>query len=157
MTSISTCLWFADEAEEAARFYVSLFPGSRVGSVSRYGEGAPLPAGTALMVEFELAGRGFQALNGASGVPFTDAVSISVQLDTQDEVDEVWERLTSDGGEPGRCGWLTDRYGVSWQVVPAELAALMSDPDEERVGRVVQALLAMSRISVPELRRAADG
>jgi predicted 3-demethylubiquinone-9 3-methyltransferase (glyoxalase superfamily) len=157
MQSITPCLWFNGEAEEAAEFYVSVFPRSRILDVSRYGEGDGMPAGTALLVSFELDGVAMQALNGGTEIPFTDAVSLSVRAETQEDIDRLWGSLTEGGGEPGPCGWLKDRYGLSWQVVPPILGELMADPDREKAGRVMKAMLAMSKLDVAALRAAYDG
>jgi len=153
MQKITPCLWFDDQAEDAARFYVSLFRNSTIQDVSRYGEGAPRPAGTAMMVSFVLDGLEVQALNGGPEFSFTEAISLSVTAQTQDEIDHLWEQLT-DGGEPGQCGWLKDRYGLSWQIVPPVLGELLGGPDPERSRRVMQAMLAMSKIDIAGLRAA---
>ena len=155
MQKITPCLWFDDQAEDAARFYVSLFRNSTILDVSRYGEGAPRPAGTAMMVSFVLDGLEVQALNGGPEFSFTEAISLSVTAQTQDEIDHLWEQLT-DGGEPGQCGWLKDRYGLSWQIVPPVLGELLGGPDPERSSRVMQAMLAMSKIEIAGLRAAYD-
>ncbi|PVU81552.1 hypothetical protein DDP54_16545 (plasmid) [Cellulomonas sp. WB94] len=155
MQTISPFLWFDDEAEEAATFYTSVFPRSSILDVSRYGEGAPKP-GTAMVVTFVLDGLELIALNGGPGFPFTEAVSLYVKAETQDEIDELWAKLT-DGGEPGRCGWLRDRYGLSWQVVPPVLGELLSDPDPARAGRAMQAMLGMAKLDIAALRASADG
>ena len=133
MISIAPCLWFNGEAEEAAEFYISLFPESRLTAVSRYGQGAPFPAGAALMVEFVLAGQRFQALNGGPHFKHSEAISLSINAKNAAEVDHYWNSLTANAGTEGRCGWLKDRFGVSWQVVPDGLGKLMSDPDPARV------------------------
>ena len=155
MQKISPCLWFDDQAEDAANFYVSIFKNSTILGVSRYGEGAPRPAGSAMMVSFVLDGLAFQALNGGPESPFTEAISLSVTAETQDEIDDLWEKLTS-GGEPGQCGWLKDRYGLSWQVVPPVLGELLGDSDPDRSRRVMQAMLGMSKIDIRGLRAAYD-
>ncbi len=157
MAQLTTCLWFNGEAEEAADLYVSLFPDSQVTNVSRYGAGAPFPEGTALMVEFVLAGSTYQALNGGPQYTHSEAFSTAVLCEDQTEVDRYWDGLTANGGEEGRCGWLKDRFGVSWQVVPRRLGELLSDPDQARAGRVLQAMLGMSRLVVAELEAAAQG
>ena len=128
MSKIAPCLWFDGQAEEAADFYVSLFPGSAITAISRYGAGGPFPAGTALMVEFSLAGQRVQALNGGPGFAFSEAISLLVDCNESEEVDRLWAALTADGGKEGRCGWLKDRFGLSWQIVPSGLGALMSQP-----------------------------
>jgi len=157
MAEIAPCLWFNGEAEEAAQLYVSLFPGSAITSLSRYGEGAPFPAGTALMVEFTLGGRRFQALNGGPQFRHSEALSLSISCKDAAEVDRYWSELTAEGGAEGRCGWLKDRFGVSWQVVPDGLGQLMSDPDPARRNRALQALMQMKKLDLAALRAAADG
>jgi len=155
MQTISPFLWFDDQAEEAAQLYTSVFSSSSILDVTRYGEGAP-QAGTAMVVTFMLDGLELHALNGGPGFPFTEAVSLYVKAETQDEIDDLWTKLT-DGGEPGRCGWLKDRYGFSWQIVPPVLVELLSDPDPARAGRVMQAMLGMGKLDISALRAAADG
>lgn len=155
MSTISPFLWFDDQAEEAAEHYVSIFKNSKILSVSRYGEGAPRPAGTAMSVSFVLDGLEFQALNGGPQFQFTEAISMFVRAETQDEIDELWEKLTN-GGEPGQCGWLKDRYGLSWQIVPPVLFELLGDPDPDRSSRVMQAMLGMGKLDIAGLRAARD-
>jgi predicted 3-demethylubiquinone-9 3-methyltransferase (glyoxalase superfamily) len=157
MSKIAPCLWFNGEAEEAARFYVSLFPDASVGAVSRYGDGTPFPAGTAMMVEFRLAGQRFQALNGGPQFPHTEAISLSVDCETQAEVDRFWNALTANGGAPSRCGWLKDRFGVSWQVVPKALGEIMTRDDVAGKGRAMRALMGMTKLDVAALEAAYDG
>lgn len=154
MKSITPFLWFDTEAEEAVNFYVSLFPNSQVNSVSRYGEAGPREAGSVMTVEFQLAGQRFVALNGGPEFTFTEAVSFVANCETQAEVDELWEKL-GEGGEHGPCGWLRDRFGLSWQVVPKRLPELLSDPDREKAQRVMAAMLKMGKIEVAELEQAA--
>ena len=156
MQTISPFLWFDDQAEEAAAHYVSIFPNSKILGVSRYGEGGPRPAGTAMSVAFELDGLQFQALNGGPQFRFTEAISFVVAAPTQPEIDDLWGKLTS-GGEPGQCGWLKDRYGLSWQIVPPILYELLADPDPVRSGRVMQAMLGMGKLDIAALRAARDG
>jgi predicted 3-demethylubiquinone-9 3-methyltransferase (glyoxalase superfamily) len=160
-SKIAPCLWFNGEAEDAARFYVSIFPDSRIEQVSRYdGETrfpVPFPEGTALMVEFTLAGQRFQALNGGPQFRHSEAVSLSVACKDAKEVDYYWNALIADSGSEGQCGWLKDRFGVSWQVVPEGLDALMSDPDPARRSRGLHALLKMRKLDLAALRAAADG
>jgi predicted 3-demethylubiquinone-9 3-methyltransferase (glyoxalase superfamily) len=156
MHEITPCLWFDTQAEEAANHYVSIFKNSEIGEVSRYGEGAPMPAGTALVVNFILNGSPFQTLNGGPVFTFSGAISFSVGTETQEETDELWEKLISGGGEPSQCGWLKDKYGVSWQIVPSVLGELLSDPDQAKAGRVMQAMLGMSKIEIAGLRAAYD-
>ncbi|GAA2273740.1 VOC family protein [Nonomuraea roseoviolacea subsp. roseoviolacea] len=152
MQKITTYLWFDHQAEEAAEFYTSLFAGSRVLDVVRHGEGGP-----AMMVTFELAGQRFLALNGGPEFRFTEAISLYVDCESQEEVDDLWARLTADGGEESRCGWLKDRYGLSWQIIPRRLAELMSHPDPATARRVAAAMRTMNRIDVAELEKAAAG
>lgn len=154
MQNISPHLWFDDQAEQAAERYVEIFPNSRIVSVARYGEGAPLPAGTALTVSFVLDGLAVQALNGGPAFTFNEAISLQVSVPDQAECDRVWDALLADGGEEGQCGWLTDRWGLSWQVIPTDLPALLSDPDPARAGAAMTAMLAMSKIDVAALHAA---
>ncbi|MDP2311564.1 MAG: VOC family protein [Pseudomonadota bacterium] len=156
MSKISPCLWFNGEAEEAAQFYATVFPDAAIGAIGRYGEGAPFPAGTAMLVEFTLAGQSFQALSGGPQFPFTEAISMSVRCADQAEVDHFWNALT-EGGAPGRCGWLKDRFGVSWQIVPEALVRLQNAGDPVATGRMMQALMRMSRLDVAALERAYEG
>jgi predicted 3-demethylubiquinone-9 3-methyltransferase (glyoxalase superfamily) len=157
MPPISTCLWFDNDAGEAATFYTSVFPNSRVLNTSHYGDGAPKPAGTVLTVEFELDGRPFTALNGGPQYTFTEAISFQISCKDQDEVDYYANNLTAAGGEEGPCGWVKDRFGVSWQVVPTALVDLLTDPDADRAGRAMAAMMKMQRIDIAALRAAADG
>jgi predicted 3-demethylubiquinone-9 3-methyltransferase (glyoxalase superfamily) len=156
MDRITPCLWFDTEAEEAAQFYASVFPRSRIVRVSHYGSAGPRPAGMVMEVEFELDGRSFLALNGGPQFRFTEAISFQADCKNQDEVDRLWETL-SEGGEQGPCGWLKDRYGLSWQIVPTVLHELIADPDRERAQRAVAAMLQMKKILIDELERAANG
>ena len=156
MSKITPCLWFNGEAEEAARFYVALIPGSAIGAVSRYGENSHFPAGTVMMIEFTLAGQRYQALNGGPEYKLSEAISLSISCNDAAEVDRYWHALTADGGEEGRCGWLKDRFGVSWQVVPDGLGALLSGPDTARVGRAVQAMMKMKKLDLAVMRAAAN-
>lgn len=155
MDKITPCLWFDTQGEEAANFYVSVFKNSRIVEVARYGEAGPRPAGTVMIVTFELDGRTFTALNGGPEFTFSEAVSFQVSCETQEEVDELWDRL-SEGGEEGPCGWLKDRYGVSWQVVPDPLIELLRDPDPGRSQRAMKAMLQMKKIDIAAVQRAAD-
>ncbi|MGW6499479.1 VOC family protein [Nonomuraea angiospora] len=150
MQKITTFLWFDDQAEEAAGFYTSLFKDSRVLEVT------PGPTGAAMVVTFELAGQRFIALNGGPEFKFTEAVSLYVDCDSQEEVDELWAKLT-EGGEESQCGWLKDRYGLSWQIIPRRLQELIGDPDPERAQRAVKAMLGMGKIDVQGLEDAANG
>ncbi len=154
MSKVKPFLWFNTEAEEAARFYVSIFPNSRLGNITRYGSAGPGPEGTVMTVEFVLDGQPFIALNGGPHFKFNEAVSFIIDCDTQAEVDNYWAKLT-DGGEEGPCGWLKDRYGLSWQVNPRRLTALLRDPDAGKSQRVMAAMLKMKKIDVAELERAA--
>jgi len=156
MDAITPCLWFDTEAEEAAQFYTSVFGDSRIVRVTHYGSAGPRPEGLVMEVEFELNGRSFLALNGGPDFTFTEAISLQADCKDQDEVDRLWETL-SDGGEEGPCGWLKDRYGVSWQIVPSVLYELIADPDPERAQRAIAAMLQMRKIVIDELERAADG
>jgi predicted 3-demethylubiquinone-9 3-methyltransferase (glyoxalase superfamily) len=156
MKGITPFLWFDDKAEEAANFYTSLFPNSRIVHVTPYGEAGPGEAGTTMTVDFELDGQAFTALNGGPEFTFTEAISFLVNCETQDEIDQLWERL-AEGGEQGPCGWLKDRYGVSWQIVPTLLEELVRDPDREKSQRVMTAMLQMRKIEIEPLRRAAEG
>jgi predicted 3-demethylubiquinone-9 3-methyltransferase (glyoxalase superfamily) len=166
MQKIAPFLWFDSQAEEAASFYVDVFStrrashagggDSKILEVSRYGEAGPGVPGTAMTVTFQLEGQEFTALNGGPGHEFTDAISFLVSCDGQDEVDQLWSALTSNGGEEGPCGWLTDRYGLSWQIVPKRLTELLTDADTGRAQRAMQAMLQMRKIDIAELERAAD-
>ena len=149
-------LWFNDQAEEAATLYTSLFDNSRVLEISRYAEGSPGPAGQVMTVSFELEGQRFTALNGGPQFPFTEAISFFVHCEDQAEVDRLWDALTANGGQESMCGWLRDRFGVSWQIIPSALMRLMSDPDRERAGAVMQAMLQMHKIEVAILQAAYD-
>jgi predicted 3-demethylubiquinone-9 3-methyltransferase (glyoxalase superfamily) len=155
MQKITPCLWFDTEAEEAADFYVSVFKNSRILDVSHYGDAGPRPAGMVMTVTFDLDGQEVIALNGGPDFTFNEAVSLQVNCETQDEVDWFWSQL-GEGGELGPCGWLKDKYGLSWQVVPTALNELLSDPDTARAQRAMKAMLAMSKIDIEALRRAAD-
>ncbi len=152
---ITTFLWFDDQAEEAAALYTSLFPDSRITHVQRYGEAGPGPAGTAMIVNFELAGQQYTALNGGPAHKFTEAISLYVDCADQEEVDRLWDALIADGGEPGPCGWLKDRFGLSWQIIPQALPELLSDPDPAVSQPATKAMLGMSKIDVQALREAA--
>ncbi len=153
---ISPCLWFDGQAEEAVNFYVSIFKNSRVTSVSRYGEVGPGPKGSVMVVAFELDGQAFTALNGGPMFKFTEAISMIVHCETQVEVDDYWEKLSA-GGQPGRCAWLKDKFGVSWQVVPTALVELLGDKDAAKSARVMRAMLQMTKIDIAGLWRAYEG
>lgn len=156
MDKLNPCLWFDTQAEEAAEFYTKVFPNSRIVEISRYGENMMKPAGEVLTVAFDLNGQRFVALNGGPEFTFSEAISFQINCADQAEVDAYWEKLT-DGGEAGPCGWLKDRFGVSWQVVPTEMTELMQDPDPARAARATQAMLSMGKLDVAAIRRAADG
>ncbi len=153
---ITPCLWFDTEAEEAARFYTSVFPNSRIVHVAHYGESGPREAGTVMTVRYELNGNPFIALNGGPEFKFDEAVSFTVTCDDQAELDHYWERLCEDGRE-SQCGWLQDRFGVSWQIVPKGMAEIFSDSDSEGAQRAMQAMLGMRKLDLQALRDAADG
>ena len=153
MQRITPFLWFNGNAEEAVNFYVSIFKHSAVLSLSRYGDAGPGPKGTVMSATFQLEGQKFYALNGGPEYAFTPAISLFVDCETQQEVDELWTKL-SEGGEPGRCGWLKDRFGLSWQIIPTALGKLLSDKDPRKAGRVMQAMLQMSKIDIQGLQQA---
>ena len=155
MQKITPFLWFDKEAEEAANFYVSLFKNSKINSVSRYGDAGPGPKGSVMIVNFELEGQQFTALNGGPHYKFTPAISLFVNCETQQEVDQLWEKLSA-GGRKDRCGWLQDKWGLSWQIIPTALMRLMSDPDRQKSGRVMQAMLQMDKIDIQRLEQAAS-
>jgi predicted 3-demethylubiquinone-9 3-methyltransferase (glyoxalase superfamily) len=154
MQKITPCLWFDTEGEEAASLYTSVFPNSRIVKVARYGSAGPRPEGTVMTVTFELDGQRFVALNGGPDFTFNEAISFQVDCKDQEEVDFFWSRL-SEGGEEGPCGWLKDRFGVSWQIVPAVLPELLGDPDRDKSQRVMKAMLSMGKIEIAGLERAA--
>lgn len=155
MPSITPFLWFDHQAEEAVNYYVSVFPEAEIKSVSRYPEGGPGPAGGVMTVAFRLLGQDFIALNGGPHFVFNEAVSFVINCETQAEIDHYWERLSA-GGQPGRCGWLKDRYGLSWQIVPTVLGRLLGDSDPETNGRVMAALLDMDKLDIRALQQAYD-
>jgi len=152
---ITTALWFEDRAEEAIRFYSSIFKDSKILAESRCGEAGPLPKGTLLSARFQLAGQEFLALNGSPKIPFTEATSLFVPCQTQAEIDTYWEKLGA-GGAPGRCGWLKDKFGVSWQIVPSVLEKLLGDPDRVRARRVGEAMMKMDKLDIAALQKAHD-
>jgi predicted 3-demethylubiquinone-9 3-methyltransferase (glyoxalase superfamily) len=160
MQKITPCLWFEDQAEEAANFYVSLFKNSKIGDVTHYDDAAAKvsgrPKGSVLTVEFELEGQPFLALNGGPEFKFTEAVSFAVDCESQEEVDEFWEKLTADGGQESVCGWLKDKYGLSWQIVPKVLNELLKDKDAQKAERVMKAMLKMKKIVIADLEKAAS-
>jgi predicted 3-demethylubiquinone-9 3-methyltransferase (glyoxalase superfamily) len=156
MPKISPFLWFDNQAEEAAELYTRVFPNSKINDVQRYGPAGPGPEGSAMTVQFQLDGYDVTALNGGPQHTFNESVSFVVDCKDQAEVDHYWDELTANGGEPGPCGWLKDKYGLSWQIVPAALNELLSDPDPGRSSRAMQAMLKMTKIDIGELRTAAD-
>jgi predicted 3-demethylubiquinone-9 3-methyltransferase (glyoxalase superfamily) len=153
MKKITPFLWFDDKAEEAANFYISLFKNSKIEEVSRYGKGASYPEGTAFIVNFVLDGQALMAINAGPEFPFTEAISFYVDCENQEEVDRLWEKLT-DGGEEVQCGWLKDRYGLVWQIIPSALPELLNDKDVDKAERVRKAMLKMKKIDIEELRKA---
>lgn len=155
--SISTFLWFERNAEAAAEFYTTLFPNSRITNVARWGDGAPAPKASVMTVAFELAGHAVTAINGGPHYTLTPAVSLVVSCETQDDIDHYWDALLADGGKPSRCGWLQDRFGLSWQVIPARLGDLMTDADPAKAARVGQAMMRMEKIDLAALREAHAG
>jgi predicted 3-demethylubiquinone-9 3-methyltransferase (glyoxalase superfamily) len=154
MPQLTPCLWFDTEGEDAAKLYTSVFPNSKIVDVARYGSAGPRPEGTVMTVNFELDGQEFLALNGGPDFTFSEAVSFQIPCRDQDEVDHYWEKL-GEGGEHGPCGWLKDRFGLSWQVVPNRLPELLSDPDREKSQRVMAAMMKMGKIEIDELEQAA--
>ena len=153
-SKIKPFLWFEDQAEEAAKFYTSVFRNAKIGKIARFPEGSPRPAGMVMTVEFTLEGHEFVALNGGPEFKSTEAVSFAVACETQAEIDHYWEKLTAGGGQPVQCGWLKDRYGLSWQIVPAELDSLF-EGDPKRAQRAMQAMLKMVKLDIAKLREAA--
>jgi len=157
MQKIVTFLWFDNQAEEAVNFYVSVFNNSKIGHIARYSEEAAKasgqPAGSVLTIEFQLEGQDFMALNGGPQFKFTEAISLLVNCETQEEVDELWDKLSA-GGEQGPCGWLKDKYGLSWQIVPTILGEMLSDPDPVKSQRVMHAMLQMSKLDINALKQA---
>ena len=156
MQKITPFLWFNDKAEEAMKFYLSVFKNSKAGAISRYGEGLPMPAGTVMSASFELEGMEFTALNGGPAFSFTPAVSFFINCKNQEEVDYLWGKL-SEGGEIMQCGWVTDKFGVTWQVVPEGLNDLIGGPDPVKAQRALQAMLQMKKLDIHVLKRAYDG
>lgn len=161
MKKIVPCLWYDSEAEEAVKLYVSIFPNSRITQVDKYPEGGEgvtgKPTGSVMTVSFELDGNKFMALNGGPDFKFTEAVSFIYSCDGQEQVDELWNKLIADGGEESMCGWLKDKYGLSWQIVPKQLDEMITDPDPERAKRAMQAMLKMRKIDLAELEKAVNG
>jgi predicted 3-demethylubiquinone-9 3-methyltransferase (glyoxalase superfamily) len=157
MQKITPFLWFDNQAEEAMNFYMSIFKNSKAGAVSRYGEAGPGPKGSVMVASFELDGMQFTALNGGPHFKFTEAISLYVNCEDQAEVDYYWNKLIEGGGAPSQCGWLKDKFGLSWQIVPSALPRLLGDPDGAKAGRVMQAMLQMQKIDVAKLEAAAKG
>jgi predicted 3-demethylubiquinone-9 3-methyltransferase (glyoxalase superfamily) len=157
MKAISPFLWFDTQAEEAAKFYVSIFKNAKMGRVARYPEGTPGKAGSVMTVSFELDGQEFVALNGGPTYAFTPAVSFVVNCESQAEVDQYWDKLLAGGGKPVQCGWLTDKYGVSWQVVPVQMIDMFANGDTAKTERVAEAMMKMIKLDLPTLQRAYDG
>ena len=155
MQKITTFLWFDNQAEEAMNFYVSLFKNSKVLDVTRYGDAGPGPAGTVMSATFQLEGQEFMALNGGPEYKFTEAISLFVNCETQEEVDKLWNKL-SEGGEEGPCGWLKDKYGLSWQIIPTALGRMLGDPDPAKSQNVMKAMLQMGKIDIKALQQAYD-
>lgn len=156
MRKISPFLWFDTQAEEAAKFYVSIFKNSKLGTVARYGESGPGPKGSVMTVAFELDGQNFTALNGGPIFKFTEAISLVVNCEDQKEIDYFWEKLTADGGQEVQCGWLKDKYGLSWQVVPAILGELVKSDDPKKSERVMKTLMQMKKLDIDKLKEAAE-
>jgi predicted 3-demethylubiquinone-9 3-methyltransferase (glyoxalase superfamily) len=154
MHELTPCLWFDTEGEEAAAFYTSVFPNSKIGDIARYGSAGPRPEGSVMTVAFELDGQKFVALNGGPDFTFSEAISFQVSCKDQQEVDRFWSKL-SEGGEEGPCGWLKDKYGLSWQIIPTVLPELLGNPDRVKSQRVMQAMLNMKKIEIDALERAA--
>jgi len=154
---ITTFLWFDNNAEEAMNFYVSIFKDSKILQVARYGDAGPGPKGTVMTGTFQLEGQQFMALNGGPHFKLTEAISLFVNCESQEEVDDLWEKLTADGGAPSQCGWLKDKFGLSWQIIPSALMELMGDKDPEKSKRVMEAMMQMSKIDITALKQAYDG
>ncbi len=156
MQKIHPFLWFDNQAEEAMNFYVSIFKNSKIGKVVRYGDAGPGPKGSAMTATFELEGQQFTALNGGPHFKFSEAISFVVDCKSQEEVDELWEKLSA-GGQPGQCAWLKDKFGLSWQIVPSVLVELLSNPDPAKSKRVMEAMMKMTKIDIAKLKQAAQG
>ncbi|HEX4388559.1 MAG TPA: VOC family protein [Steroidobacteraceae bacterium] len=157
MQKIVPFLWFDSQAEEAAQYYVALFREGRILKIVRFGDAGPGPKGAVMTVSFELYGQQFTALNGGPQFPFTEAISLVVNCPTQEEIDRLWSTLARDGGRPGACGWIKDRYGVSWQIVPPLLPELIADPDAVKSQRTLRAMMKMGKLEIATLKRAYDG
>jgi predicted 3-demethylubiquinone-9 3-methyltransferase (glyoxalase superfamily) len=156
MQKITTFLWFDDQAEEAAKHYISIFKNAKISNVARYGGAGPGPKGTVMTVQFQLEGHDFVALNGGPRFKFTEAISLVVNCESQQEVDELWEKLSA-GGQPSQCGWLKDKYGLSWQIVPTALGKMLQDPDPAKSKRVMEAMLQMRKLDIARLKEAYEG
>ena len=157
MKRINAFLWFDSKAEEAAKFYVGIFKNSKIDRITRYGEAGPGPKGSVMTVDFTLDGVRFVALNGGPQFKFTEAISFNVNCETQEEIDYFWEKLSADGGSTGPCGWLKDKFGLSWQVMPTALVEMLQDKDPQKAKRVMAAMLKMKKISIEPLRQAYEG
>ena len=157
MQKITPFLWFNNEAEEAMNFYLSVFKNAKAGKITRWGDTGPGPKGSVLTVEFEIEGQPFVGLNGGPEFKFTEAVSFMVKCETQEEIDEMWEKLSADGGETSMCGWLKDKYGLSWQVAPPILIEMLRDKDTKKADRVMQAMMKMTKIDISILKKAYEG
>ena len=157
MQKITPFLWFDGKAEEAMNFYTSIFPNSKIGSVMRYGDAGPGPKGSVMSCTFQLEGQEFYALNGGPQFKFTPAISLFVNCETQQEVDELWKKLLSAGGREDQCGWLQDKYGLSWQIIPTALGQMLGDKDPKKANRAMQAMLKMKKIEIKGLQAAYDG
>ena len=157
MQKITTFLWFDDDAEEAMKFYTSIFKNSKILSTSRYPEGSPGNAGTLMTGTFQLEGQEFMALNAGPEFKFTEAISLFVNCETQQEVDDLWAKLTADGGEESQCGWLKDKFGLSWQIIPKQLGEMLGDKDPAKAKRAMDAMLKMRKIDIKTIERARDG
>jgi predicted 3-demethylubiquinone-9 3-methyltransferase (glyoxalase superfamily) len=155
MQKITTFLWFDDQAEEAANYYVSIFKNSKILGISHYGDGMPRPEGSVLVVDFQLDGQRFMALNGGPSFKFTEAISLMVNCETQPEIDEMWEKLST-GGEKSQCGWLKDKYGLWWQVVPTVLSQMLEGKDSEKANRVMKEVMQMSKLDIKRMQQAYD-
>jgi predicted 3-demethylubiquinone-9 3-methyltransferase (glyoxalase superfamily) len=156
MQKIKPCLWFDGQAEEAAKFYISVFKDGKIREITHYGKSGPRPEGSVMTVEFELFGQEFMGLNGGPEFKFNEALSLTVACKTQEEIDELWEKL-SRGGQEVECGWLKDKYGLFWQIVPAEIPKMLSDPDPEKVNRVMEAVMTMKKLDIAALKQAYEG
>ncbi len=154
MQKITPFLWFNDNAEEAMNFYTSIFKNAKIGNVMRYGAAGPGPEGTVMTATFQLEGQEFMVLNGGPAFKFTEAISFFVNCETQEEIDRLWEKLTADGGEESQCGWLKDKYGLSWQIVPGNLGQLLNNPDREKAKRAMNAMLQMKKLDIQALEQA---